>query len=223
MMLPESRTTSVHCSHHRALAVIKPSQIFIGFLIIPNKSLNMSSLILCMLIGCAAGKATVRLPSLNTIEEFQFQYSYSCQPSPISYRGAALFLTDNGLAQNDPDVLYNGACGADDYFEGMLGGNNFALVADLGDVALENVTSSRAFNYLNVVGSENIFRRAVKVIKGHTYVVLSARAGVRALFTLTVGDYQKNGPMKIRYAVKEYSLIQTIQESPGFSWNEPNH
>ena len=186
----------------------------------------MFPLLLSMLIGYAASAAVkMNLPPLNTIQEFRFQYPYSCRPSSSSspYDGSGLFLSDKTIASNDPDLLYNGACGAKDYFQATVGGISFAVIADLGDVPLENVTSSRAFNYLRTVGMDNIFRETSPVVIGHTYAVLSTRQQTHSLFAIQVVDYQKNGPMQIRYAVREYSVIETVQTSPGFSWEEPNH
>ena len=99
----------------------------------------------------------------------------------------------------------------------------FAVIADLGDVPLENVTSSRAFNYLRVVRMDNIFRETSPVVQGHTYAVLSTRSDIRTLYAMKVIDYQKNGPLKIQFAVRSYSFIRIVDESPGFSWEEPNH
>lgn len=162
------------------------------------------------------------LPELNTIKEYAFRYPYSCQPSP-SYKYSALFLTDYGVSRNMPDILYNGACGSQDYFEVMFSGDDFGLITDLGDVSFENVTASKAFNYQDVFGMSNRFTQTANVVSGHTYAILLAKSEIRALFLVRVDNYQPNRVAAIRYAVKQYGIIDSVQEAPGFSWNEPNH
>ncbi|CAF4350160.1 unnamed protein product, partial [Rotaria magnacalcarata] len=88
------------------------------------------------------------------------------------YEGCALFITDYGVSRNMPDLLYNGACGSDNVFEVMLAGDDFGMLSDLGDVPLENVTASKAFNYENMAGQDNRFFNTINVVKGHTYAAL---------------------------------------------------
>ena len=166
---------------------------------------------------------SVTLPELHIIKKVSFKYPYSCQPGQLSYKNCALFLTDYGVLRNEPDLLYNGACGADNYFDVMLAGDDFGMLSDLGDVPLENVTASKAFNYQNVAGKSNQFTNTIKVVNGHTYATLLAKHEIRALFIFRVESFERSGPATISYAVKEYGVIQSIQEAPGFSWNEPNH
>ncbi|CAF1107809.1 unnamed protein product [Rotaria sordida] len=163
------------------------------------------------------------LPELHVIKKISFKYPYSCQPGPSSYEGCALFLTDYGVLRNMPDLLYNGACGSSNTFEVMLAGDNFGMLSDLGDVPLENVTASKAFNYNRITGDDNTFTSTIKVVSGHTYAALLAKSEIRALFVFRVESYERSGPATISYAVKQYGIITLSQESPGFSWDEPNH
>jgi len=169
------------------------------------------------------GKSSTTLPELHVIKEISFKYPYSCQPGPSSYEGCALFLTSYGVSRNMPDLLYNGACGSNNYFDVMLAGSDFGMLSDLGDVALENVTASRAFNWERVVGQENTFKTDVLVVKDHTYVALLAKSEIRALFAFRVEQFEPSGPATIKYAVKQYGIIGSVEEAPGFSWDEPNH
>ncbi|CAF0974012.1 unnamed protein product [Didymodactylos carnosus] len=162
------------------------------------------------------------LPELHVIKEMSFKYPYSCQPGPLSYEGCALFLTSYGVSRNMPDLLYNGACGSNNYFQVMLAGDDFGLVSDLGDVALENVTASRAFNWERVVGQDNTFKEDMLVVQGHTYVALLAKSEIRALFAFRVEQFEPSGPATIKYAVKQYGIIKSVQEAPGFSWDQTN-
>jgi hypothetical protein len=122
-----------------------------------------------------------------------------------------------------PDLLYYGACGGDIHFLVMLAGDDFGMLSDLGDVPLESVTASKAFNYENVSGKDNQFTSSITVVKGHTYAALLAKREIRALFVFRVENYEPSGPATINYAVKQYGIIQSTQEDPGFSWDEPNH
>ncbi|CAF4994187.1 unnamed protein product [Rotaria sp. Silwood1] len=163
------------------------------------------------------------LPELHVIKKVSFKYPYSRQPGPLSYEGSALFLTDYGLLRNMPDLLYNGACGSDNTFDVMLAGDDFGVLTDLGDVPLEQVTASKAFNYERISGKDNTFASTVKVVNRHTYAALLAKSEIRALFVFRVENYEPSGPATISYAVKQYGIVQSIQEAPGFSWDEENH
>jgi hypothetical protein len=105
----------------------------------------------------------------------------------------------------------------------MLAGNDFGMLSDLGDVPLENLTASRAFNYENRVGQDNMFTATIEVVKEHTYAALLARQNLRALFVFRVENYERGGPVTLAYAVKQYGVIQSVDETPGFSWNATNH
>lgn len=183
----------------------------------------MNSFIILSLFISLVAVSSVVLPELHVIKRAAFKYPYSCQPSPSSYEGCALFLTDDGASRNAPDLLYNGACGSDDYFDVMLAGNDFGVLSDLGDVPLENLTASRAFNYENVFGKPNTFTNTIDVVQGHTYVALLAKREIRALFVFRVEHFEPSGPATIAYAVKQYGVIQSVDEAPGFSWNATNH
>lgn len=183
----------------------------------------MNYLTIFSLFICVVVTTSVDLPELHVIKRVSFKYPYSCQPSPLSFEGCALFITNYGVTRNMPDLLYNGACGSDDYFEVMMFGNDFGMLSDLGDVPLENVTASKAFNYENMIGAANKFTNTIDVVKGHTYAALIAKEEIRGLFVFRVENYERSGPATLSYAVKQYGVIQTVQDAPGFSWNATNH
>lgn len=166
---------------------------------------------------------SINLPELHVIKRITFKYPYGCQPGPSSYENSALFLTDYGMSRNMPDLLYVGACGSDNVFNVMLAGQDFGLLSDLGDVPLESISASRAFNYENVVGKDNTFNDVISVVQGHSYAALLAKEEIRGLFVFRVENYERSGPATLAYAVKQYGVIQSVQESPGFSWNATNH
>jgi len=183
----------------------------------------MNTLTILSLFICVVAATSLVLPELHVIKRVSFKYPYSCHSGPLTYEGCTLFLSDYGVSRNMPDLLYNGACGGNDFFDVMMAGQDFGLLSDLGDVPLENLTASRAFNYDNMVGKANEFFNVIEVVQGHTYVALLAKEEIRALFVFRVEQYEKNGPATISYAVKQYGVIQSVQQSPGFSWNEINH
>ncbi|CAF2390822.1 unnamed protein product [Rotaria sp. Silwood2] len=183
----------------------------------------MNSLTLLSLFIYVAVATSATLPELHVIKKVSFTHPYSCQSSPLSYEGCALFLTDYGVSLNMPDLLYNGACGSDNTFDVMLAGDDFGMLTDLGDVPLENVTAAKAFNYEYMVGHDNKFTDTVKVVSGHTYAALLAKREIRALFVFRVENYERSGPALISYAVKQYGVVESVQEAPGFSWDAPNY
>ncbi|CAF3009316.1 unnamed protein product [Rotaria sp. Silwood2] len=183
----------------------------------------MNSLTFLSLFIYIAVVAAATLPELHVIKKVSFNYPYSCQRGSLSYEGCALFLTDYGVSRNMPDLLYNGACGSDNTFDVMLAGDDFGMLTDLGDVSLENVTASKAFNYENTVGRDNKFAGTIKVVNGHTYAALLAKRDIRALFVFRVENYERSGPAIITYAVKQYGIVRFVQEAPGFSWDASNY
>jgi hypothetical protein len=164
-----------------------------------------------------------QLPPLNVVQRATFSHPYSCAGSgQLGYDGSALFLSSYSRQRNAPELLYNGACGSIDYIEATTAGDDFGLIADLGPVPIQDVTSAMAFNYRRVVGSDNTFTQETPVLVGHTYTVLISKSDIRALFVLHVDEQFADGPMTISYAVKSYSVQASTASSPGFSWTETN-
>src|ERR1043166_6894181 len=165
-----------------------------------------------------------KLPELRTIKTVTLSPSYSCRSQADfsqGYAGAALFLSDHGK-QRSPDLLFNGACKADDYFEAATRGDAFSLIADLGsEISLADVSASQAFNPRRVAGADSKFAQTVKVVPGHTYAVLLSERTKRGLFVFTVDEYVPNKKVVLRYAVKSYELMAGAGDlrSPGFDWD----
>lgn len=174
--------------------------------------------------GSALDGIEPALPELNAVRRVTFTHPYSCYGGggAPSYEGSALFLSDHARQRNAPDLLYNGACGSTAYLEAATAGDDFALIADLGEVPLDRVTPSMAFNLTQVVGGDNTFTRTAPVIVGHTYAVLISKSDIRALFVLHVESQVADGPMTISYAVKSYAIQETTASAPGFGWGAPS-
>jgi hypothetical protein len=178
--------------------------------------------------AAAAFKTTAALPQLHQIEEYTFQAPYSCNNGDLNYEKSALFLSQYSKSRNSPDLLFNGSPSSDYscskfYVSSVTAGDDFALISDLGNVSLESVNASKAFNYSRIVGQDNIFKQDMLVVVGHTYTVLVAKSEIRALYAFTVESISLSGEMKIKYAVKSYAIQTTKTESIGFDWEKENN
>lgn len=167
------------------------------------------------------------LPELHKIKTATLSPAYSCRSKQDFRKGydkTALFLSNYSDNLNTPDLLFNGACGSEDYFQGSTAGDDMSLIADLGAIPLESVTTHLAFNTKNVHSFDFYSRFAVeaKVAANHTYAVLINKSHVRGLFLFTVVNYMPNKQVDLRYAVKEYQLLNVQAESEGFDWGARN-
>mmetsp|Transcript_16353 Transcript_16353/g.42466 ORF Transcript_16353/g.42466 Transcript_16353/m.42466 type:complete len:331 (-) Transcript_16353:266-1258(-) len=169
-----------------------------------------------------------RLPPLNTILEHTFATAYSCKGS---YSTSGLSL---GQKEDEPDLLFNGACGSSTSFQASFAGADFGLLSLLGsssEFPIENVTAHAAFNFANVAGKGNTFQEQVPAEAGSTYAILRTESpsglpgAVRALFAVeTSQDSCEDSAQScsIRYAVLDYTLQTKVAQSPGFDWTKPN-
>jgi hypothetical protein len=176
----------------------------------------------------AAAQQDYGLPELHMIKTVTLSPSYSCRSQEDfgkGYESTALFLSDYSKRRNSPDLLFNGACKADDEFQASTAGDDMALIADMGtDVSVEQLSAHLAFNKQNVHSfpAYSRFAQTTKVEANHTYVVLLNKSELRGLFIFTVTNYVPNQRVTIKYAVKEYQVIDVKAQSPGFSWEQQN-
>lgn len=171
----------------------------------------------------------IELPELHTIKSVTLSPSYSCRSADDFGRGyanTALFLSPYSKQRNSPDPLFNGACKSEDYFEASTAGDDMALIADLGNVDLEEVSASRAFNFKRVHSWPEFskFVRATKVKLDHTYAVLLNKSDLRGLFIFKVVSYVPNQSVELKYAVKSYQIFDYGRRvaSAEFSWDRGN-
>ena len=168
------------------------------------------------------------LPALHEINTVTLSPSYSCRSEEDFRRGyedTALFLSKYSKKSNAPDLLFNGACKSEDNFQGSTAGDDMSLIADLGQFPLEQLSAHLAFNTRNA-GSFDLYSKFssyIKVQAKHTYAVLINKGIVRGLFVFTVDDYVPNKSVRLRYAVKEYQVLDTRSQVEGFAWEEGNH
>ena len=171
-------------------------------------------------LGAFASSSPNALPTLNQVGSGSLAIPYGCKGG--SYNTSALFLSAYSKTSNDPDLLYNGACSEGAYFEAALAGDDFAVITDVGVHDILNATSHKAFNWVNVAGSDNTFKQDVPVVAGHLYAVLITKSDVRALYWIKVKSVTPRGPIEFDYAVRQYELVSVDQASPGFDWEKPN-
>lgn len=171
------------------------------------------------------------MPELHTIKTITLSPSYSCRSSDDfqkGYANTALFVSSYSKQRNSPDLLFNGACRSEDYFEASTAGDDFSLIADLGaDVSLEEVSASRAFNLKRVHSYTEYskFADAVKVEVNHVYAVLLNNRDKRGLFIFKVVEYVPNEKVVLRYAVKSYQIMPSggAVRAEGFDWDKKNN
>lgn len=167
------------------------------------------------------------LPELHKINSVTLRPSYSCRSSEDFQKGyeeTALFLSKYSRDMNSPELLFNGACRAEDYLESSLAGDQMSLIADLGEITLEDVAADMVFN-LKRAHSFDLYSRFATVVRirlNHTYAVVVNTRSVRGMFVFTVKDYVQNEMLNIRYAVKDYQILSPQAESPGFDWERRN-
>jgi hypothetical protein len=165
------------------------------------------------------------LPPLYKIQSATLSPSYSCRSKEDfgkGYANTVLFLSHYSKDRNAPDLLFNGACKTADYFEGSTAGDDMSLIADLGEIRLEDVSAHLAFNPTNISGRHANFAMSVLVLSGHTYALVINKRDFRGLAVFHVEEYIPNKSVKLRYAVKEYQLIAKRTESEGFNWEGKN-
>jgi|SRR6185312_2777488 hypothetical protein len=189
--------------------------------------LVLASLLILSTIASTQQKHDFGLPELNVIKTVDLSPSYGCRSEAAfrqGYAGTALFLSWYSRERNSPDLLFNGACRSEDYFEGSTAGDDMSLVADLGDVPIDEVSSSRAFNFKRVHSFElySKFAQTARVQPHHTYAVLIDKRDLRGLFVFRVEEYQPNSRVALSFAVREYQVLDVKAESKGFDWSAEN-
>jgi hypothetical protein len=157
------------------------------------------------------------LPELNRVRYAVLGPAYGCRSKEAFERGyeeTALFLSEYSRARNSPELLFNGVCGGENYFDAALAGDDMAVIADLGPgVPLTTLDQPRAFNYKRVVGAENEsrFTQTARVVKGNTYVVMVSKDDVRGLFAFTVTKFEPDARVELSYVVLNYSIQQRVE------------
>lgn len=176
---------------------------------------------LLTLRGDSPKQQDLGLPELHKINSITLEPSYSCRSREDFQKGyekTALYLSTFSRDRHYPELLFNGACKSPDDLEGMLAGDDMSLIADLGALEIENVSAQSVFITRGVH-----FERYVPVQLKHTYALLVNRSDVRGLVIFSVIGHTPNERLDLRYAVKEYQVVNgKIESSPGFDWGKEN-
>jgi hypothetical protein len=168
----------------------------------------------------------LNLPALNVVQNATLSPSYSCRSAADFARGyetTALFLSEFSKDRNAPELLLNGACGSQDYFDVNTAGDEMSLIADLGTTPLAAVTTHNAFNLQNVAafGDYMQFSEEAKVVQGHTYAAVINSGDVHGLFVFTVVKFVPDLEVDLQFEVKDYQVnLGQVARSPGFDWNQ---
>jgi hypothetical protein len=167
------------------------------------------------------------LPELHKIKTATLSPSYSCRTEDERQQGLAthsLFLSGFSRRTGRHELRLNGGCGTSGYFEGMSSGDHTGMIADLGEMPLENVSAQLMFYKQNITPTDYCtkFMTRANVQAGHTYAVLASSSEVRAMFVFTVTAYIPNKRVDLNYVVKEYQILEMKAQSPGFSWETAN-
>ena len=184
---------------------------------------------LCVSISAQDTQKKYDLPELHKVKAVTLSPTYSCR-SPedpqTGYAATALFVTEYSRQRNSPDLVFNGACNSESFFQSSVAGDDMSLISDLGQgVSFEEVSASKAFNLARVHSFDKYsqFANAVKVIANHTYAVLLNTSEKRGLIIFKVVNFQPNR-VDLQYVVKMYQLTpgQTFR-SEGFDWSRPSN
>jgi hypothetical protein len=198
----------------------------------------MKNIILSLIITLAASVSLFaqnvtqkyELPELHKIKTVTLSPSYSCREKDQfrqGYGNTALFVSAYSKQRNSPDLLFNGACRSENYFEASTAGDDFSLIADLGaEVSLEEISASRAFNLKRIhsYAEYSKFVQATKVQLNHTYAVLLNESDKRGILLFKVTEYVPNEKVTLKYAVKSYQIMPNGRiRSEGFDWEKSNN
>ena len=216
---------SLNCGYHRTLNVPNTARRGASYTATlytlkaaTRRNTRVRMLGLVLALAPHAWGHQITLPELNTVLPFHFSKPYSCS---MSYNTSALFLSSASLERASPELLYNGPCDEPSYFQASTAGDDFSLIADVGELDIVNATSSRAFSWPNVVGKDNTFKNQAAVVVNHLYAVLLTKSEFRALFWVKVSaDFKPNRPhggLDITYAVRSYSVTKEVEASPGYT------
>jgi len=163
--------------------------------------------------------ASSGLPVLNRVRGAMLAPSYSCRPKEEFARGyerTALFLSEESRGRNTPDLIFNGACGSNNYFQVSATAEDFGLIADIGlGKSLAGLSAERALNYTGIAGGEldTRFAPSALVATGHTYVVILNRPEVRGLYALTVTKFEPDRKVEFSYVVLSYATLGPGEEA----------
>ena len=164
------------------------------------------------------------LPELHRIRTATLSPSYSCRSEEEfqkGYENTALFLSKYSLRRNSPELLFNGACKTWDYLQG----HGLDVIADLGDVPIEELRPDHVFNVKRVHERANYtrFSSIADPVVGHTYAELISQGDIHGFLYFRITAYVPSQKVELKYVVAQYELFRQTEASPGFDWNSTGH
>jgi hypothetical protein len=189
------------------------------------------ALIACLFLTPASSmfqspQSNLDVPELHKINQVTLAPSYDCRPPADAKRGyanSALFLTNYSRQHNSPELLFTGICNSPDYFISTTAGDDVDMIADYGEVPLEELSASDIFGARYNRNAMAEFRRTSKVQLGHTYGVLISKVHVRGFYFFKVMNYVPNQKLDLEYVVMDYVFIREELRAPNFSWGQKAH
>jgi hypothetical protein len=193
----------------------------------------MKSLLLAASLLLMASPASVQnkprdlnLPVLHKIQKTTLSPSYDCrtpEETAKGYANTALFLSDYSRQMNSPELLFHSICQSTNYFLGKTAGDQLDVIADFGEVPLNDLAPSDVWGLRPTWDSSANFRDMVKIHSGHTYAVLINKGDIRGFFFVQVMEHIPNQKLDLEYVVMDYAILREEQRSPGFDWSTKGH
>jgi hypothetical protein len=164
--------------------------------------------------AASQAKAPETSPQIGVSRTIELSPSYSCRPADEFQRGyqkTALFLSEEMRQRNSPDLLFNGACGSENYFQAATHGGNHSVIADLstkpgaaaaGTERLMQLDAQKDRDALKRMGFDN----DAAVVPGHTYAILLHKHGVRGLMLVTVSRHVQDKGVELTYELLNYQV-----------------
>jgi hypothetical protein len=164
------------------------------------------------------------LPELHKIKRITLSPSYSCRSAADfakGYANTALFLSTFARQHNSPELLFDGGlCNETDYFVAANAGADLGVIADFGEIRIEDLTADDVFGRLRSADSAVQFREMIKTQTGHTYCALINKDTTRGFFYFRVVGYIPNQKVDLEYVVMDYTITRQEGRSPGFDWTK---
>ena len=153
-------------------------------------------------------------PQIGVSRTVELTPSYSCRPKEEFRRGyqkTALFLTEEMRVRNSPDLVFNGACGSQNYLHASTHGANYSVIADLSTKPAAAAAGKQRLMQLDARDDRDALKKMgfeddAAVVPGHTYAILLHKHGVRGLMIVTVTKHVQDKGVELTYEVLDYQV-----------------
>jgi hypothetical protein len=181
----------------------------------------MKSIVLafCLLLVTTVHAETApgyQLPENGKIKTAILSGSYSCKDS-----GAFKTLNLDGETHHNGnyynELQINFACGSDPELEGT----DLSLIAEIGNIPLENMDYYSSLSPKHQVGESHNFRKAAPLHENMTYAMVLNTFKYRGLLAFRVISYREN-ILTIEYVTRNYSKIRETETSTFIDYAKRN-